>query len=237
MLRWGEFEGANNSSSRQSTALSEEQKEQKEKNNNSEGFCGWQPRWMMIRKNDFFLSYSEGQKEKKENETDGGGREGKFWEACTWCRQSLPQAPSHHHRRRRRRRRIDLCLIVKDQFFWQFHYFSAPTVSLLRRFIERVPNANKTIVRIPLSVGIHTHSARPLLRSLLARADGRIHQSRVLLIYFQRFFLLLSRRFFLRWNRSGEIKLDFDLDGPRARRQIRFKAINLDEVESSGIAS
>lgn len=39
------------------------------KNNNSEGFCGWQARWMMIRKNDFSYSREGGKNAKGRRET------------------------------------------------------------------------------------------------------------------------------------------------------------------------
>lgn len=120
------------------------------KNNISEGFCGWQPRWMMIRKNDFF--YSE--ESKKQN----------FWKACTWWGARKKRIFKHLPTC------IDLCwLIVKDQFFWQFHYFF-----ISKRFYQAVSNASKTIVRILLSVGIHTLSL-----SSPSVADGKLHQSRV----------------------------------------------------------
>lgn len=125
-----------------------------------------------------------------------------LWKACTWCEGG----------REREKRNLStfpmywsFLLIVKDQFFWQFHYFFSLCASPLYRrgFIEQCQM--QTIVRIPLSVGIHTF---PLLCCVVCRSQGgsEIGMGKnspvgavYLLIYFRnRFF-----RIFMCWERKN----------------------------------
>jgi len=112
------------------TAQERKKKENKKRrNNNSEGFCGWQARWMMIRKKSDFSIHKEKRKVSKKNKFihqesfsfNFKNRHAieyfvyvyfhKVW--GTWAPPSFIDLNSQYSH----------CLIVKDQFFWQFSLF------------------------------------------------------------------------------------------------------------------
>lgn len=120
----------------------------------AEGFCGWQPRWMMIRRNEFF-SHSQNKSGKKlvKGMHLMGKREKKinhlpmYWFLLN-CQRSI--------------------FLTVSLFFLLKHP---------KRFYRAMPNANKTIVGIPLSVGVHTLPPASDFPSQMK--DEKIHKSRV----------------------------------------------------------